>query len=169
MLHGRMPRRLPIALVAVLLLVLGTTAVAGGKPRAKAGPRADPPPAAGSGHVATSVELRLGAGVTYSIRSTSNQCADNLNLPADTTKSATETVWIGFDPSNEVDDGCFTRASWSNYIVYVSGPYGGQIEFSFGAGTNGGAYRAKCSRNDSEYGVWCHATSGTSLVIGKLN
>lgn len=167
MLHGRTPRR-PIALVAVLVLALalGATAVAIGKPR-QANPPA--PPAASSGHVATSVELRLGAGVKYQIASTSNQCADNLNLPTDTTKSATETIWIGFDPSNEIDDGCFTRASWSNYIVFISGPYGGQIEFSFGDGTNGGTYRVKCSRNDSEYGVWCHATGGTSVIIGKLN
>jgi hypothetical protein len=43
--------------------------------------------------------------VTYRVVSTSNQCADDLELPADTTTRPAQVRWTGFSPSNAVIDG----------------------------------------------------------------
>jgi hypothetical protein len=150
------------ALLAVLALIATTASAADARARLR-----DNPPA--SGHVAVGLDLRLGAGVTYRVVSTANQCADDLELPADTTTKAAQVQWMGFNPSNAVLDGCFTRASWSFYQLDVTAPWTGRIQFSFGQGVNGGSYYPRCMRWDSEYGLWCHVTGPSSVVIGKLN
>src|SRR4051794_20633920 len=90
-------------------------------------------------NVSFNLELRLGAGVTYKVLTSANQCADDIEFPAGTTTQAKQTQSLGFDPSSAILDGCITKASWVDYVIYVTGPWTGNVRFSYGNGQAGGA------------------------------